>query len=64
MLGERSQSRLFGILLTAASLLLANAAMAQGLTGSRYPISEADVAKELGVLGVSVDASQVHFRRT
>jgi hypothetical protein len=60
MFGKRSQSRLFGILPTAASLLLANAAMAQGLTGSRYPISESDITKELSVLGVSADASQVH----
>ena len=52
MFGKRSQSRLLGILLTAASLLLANVVMAQGLAGSRYPISELDVAKELNVLGV------------
>lgn len=61
MFGKRSQSRLLGILLTAASLLLANVVMAQGLAGSRYPISELDVAKELNVLGVSLDASQVHL---
>jgi hypothetical protein len=61
MFGERSQSRVFGILLTTAALLLASVDMAQGLTGSRYPISESDITKELSVLGVSVDASQVHL---
>lgn len=61
MLRESSQSRLFDVLRTTALLLLANAAMAQGLLGSRYPIHEADIAKELGVVGVSVNASQVHL---
>lgn len=61
MFGERSRPRIFGVLPTAALLVLANAAMAQGLTGSRYPISESDITKELGVIGVSVNASQVHL---
>jgi hypothetical protein len=61
MFRERSQSRLLGILPTAALLVLANAAIARGLSGTRYPISESDIAKELGVVGVSVDASQVHI---
>lgn len=61
MFGERSQSRLIGIFPTVASLLLASVAMAQGLTGSRYPISESDITKALSVLGVNVDASQVHL---
>jgi hypothetical protein len=61
MFGERSGSRLFGKLHAAALLVLANAAMAQGLAGSRYRISELDIAKELGVIGVNVDASQVHL---
>ena len=61
MFGERSQSRLVDIFTVAALLVLANAAMAQGIRGSRYPISESDIAKELGVVGVSVTASQVHL---
>jgi hypothetical protein len=61
MLRKRSQSHLFGVLPTVASLLLASVVIAQGLTGSRYPITEFDIAKELRRLGVSVDASQVHL---
>ena len=61
MPGDRSQSRLFGILPTAALLVLANAAMAQGPAVSRYQISELDIAKELVVIGVNVNASQVHL---
>jgi hypothetical protein len=41
--------------------LLASAAMAQGLTGSRYLISETDIVKELGGSGITVDISQVHI---
>jgi hypothetical protein len=52
---------LFDILPTAALLFLASAAMAQGLIGSRYPISESDIAKGLDALGISVNASQVHL---
>lgn len=61
MFRERSQSRLFDLLPTAALLMVANAAMAQGLAGSRYQISELDIVKELGVIGVNVNASQVHL---
>jgi hypothetical protein len=42
-------------------LLLAGPAMAQSLPGSRYPITKVDVAKELDVVGVNVEASQVHI---
>ena len=58
MVGERSRSRLFDKL-PVAMLMLASAATAQGLIGSRYPISGADIAKALSAVGVSVEASQV-----
>lgn len=61
MFGERSRLRSSGILAAAALLVLANATIAQGLARSRYPISESDVAKELGAIGVNVNASQVHL---
>lgn len=61
MFGERNQSRLPDKLPTIAFLVLANAAMAHGLSGSRYPILESDIAKELGAVGVSVNASQIHI---
>jgi flagella basal body P-ring formation protein FlgA len=40
---------------------VASVAGAQGLAGSRYPISGAHIAKALSLVGVSVEASQVHF---
>jgi Chaperone for flagella basal body P-ring formation len=46
---------------TAALLVLANTALTQDLMGSRYPISESSIAKELGDVGVNVNASQVHL---
>lgn len=60
MFPERSRLLLAGILPTAVLIVAGGAAFAQGLSGSRYPISKADIAKELGVAGVSVEASQVH----
>lgn len=61
MFPGRSKSRLPGILPVAALVLLAGAATAQGLLGSRYPISGMDVVKELGVVGIDVEASQVRI---
>lgn len=61
MLAVRRQFRLFRMLQMSAMALVASAAVAQGLTGSRYLISEADIVKQLSVLGVSVDVSQVHL---
>jgi len=61
MLEEKFRSCVFSILKAAALLMLANAVMAQSLTGSRYPISAGDVTRALGIVDVSVDASQVHL---
>ena len=61
MLAGRRQFRLFSMLQMPAMALLASAAVAQGLAGSRYLISEADIVKQLSVLGVRVDVSQVHL---
>ena len=41
--------------------MLPNATLAQGLSGHRYAISDADIAKALSAAGVSVEASQVHL---
>lgn len=60
MFPERRRLRLTGILSIAALIAAAGTAFAQDLPGSRYPISKADIARELGVVGVSVGASQVH----
>jgi hypothetical protein len=49
------------MLQVAALLVFANATLAQGLATSRYPVSEADIAKALSVVGLSVEASQVHL---
>lgn len=61
MFEKKSQTRLFAISMVAALTVLANAAMALALTDSRYPISELSIAKELGVVGVSVDTSEIHL---
>jgi hypothetical protein len=61
MLGQKRQSRLFGTLHLAVLVTLASAATAQGLHNPRYPISGADIARELGVVGVNVNASQVRL---
>lgn len=61
MFSWRSRSRLLGIWPAAALLLLAGPAMAQSLPGSRYPITKEEVAKEMGVVGVNVEASQIHI---
>ena len=61
MLRENRCSRLFGILQAAVLLLLPNATLAQGLAAPRYPVSQADIAKALSVIGLSVEASQVHL---
>lgn len=45
----------------AAAMLLADAALAQDLAGTRFPISEAEVAKALTSVGVNVNASAVHL---
>jgi hypothetical protein len=61
MLGEKRHSRLFGTLQVTLLVLLTGCATAQGLNGSRYPITERDIAKELDVVGIDVDASQIHL---
>jgi hypothetical protein len=61
MPGQKRQSRLFGALHVAVLVSLASAATAQRLHDSRYPISGADIARELSVVGVDVDASRVHL---
>jgi len=61
MPGARRQSRLFRILQAVPLMLVAGALMAQGAKGYRYPIVEADVAKELSAFGVNVNVSQIHF---
>jgi hypothetical protein len=61
MLGQKRQSRLISTLHVAVLVSLASAATAQGLHNSRYPISGADIARELGVVGVDVNASQVRL---
>jgi hypothetical protein len=61
MFPGRSRSRLTGILPTVVVMVAAGAAIAQDPPGSRYPISKADIAKQLSVVGVSVEASQVHI---
>jgi hypothetical protein len=58
MLEERSQSRLFRLLQVAALVSVASATIAQS---PRYRISEADIAKKLNVIGISVGASQIHL---
>lgn len=45
----------------AAAMLLADAVLAQDLASTRFPISEADVAKTLTSVGVNVSASAVHL---
>ena|ERR1700761_3687831 len=61
MPAEKRHSRLFGTLLTILLASVAGSAMAQGVNGSRYPITATDVAKELGVAGINLDASQIHL---
>jgi hypothetical protein len=61
MFSGKSRSRLPGILLAAVLVLLTGAVTAQGLPGSRYPISAADIAKELAVVGINMQTSQVHI---
>ena len=61
MFGEKRHSRLFGILQVTLFVLLTGCATAQGLNGSRYPITERDIAKELDVVGIDVGASQIHI---
>jgi len=58
---QRNQRRSLLFLQAAALFLLATMAAAQGGAGTRYRIAEADVAKELSVIGLNVSASQVHF---
>ena len=61
MFGEKRHPRLFGILQVTLFVLLTGCATAQGLNGSRYPITERDIAKELDVVGIDVGASQIHI---
>ena len=61
MFEEKRHPRLFGTLQVTLLLSLAGCAMAQGLNGSRYPITETDIAKELNVAGIDADASRVHL---
>ena len=61
MFPRRSRSCSIGILPTVVLIVAVGAAIAQDLAGTRYPISKADIAKELGVVGVSVAASQIHI---
>jgi len=56
-----SRWRSFRPLYVTAFLLLATMGAAQGIADIRYRIAEADVAKELRVLGLNVSASQVHL---
>jgi hypothetical protein len=60
MLRQMVQLHLF-VAMEAVALALASGAMAQGVTGPRYPIANTDIAKELVVVGVNVNASQVHI---
>jgi hypothetical protein len=61
MFGVKRDLRLFGTLQVTLLVSLTGCAMAQGLNGSRYPITETDIAKELNVAGIDVDASRVHL---
>ena len=59
MLGMKWRSQKMKILQAALLILLADVALAQGLTGPRYPITQGDIAKALRVAGVSVEMSHV-----
>ena len=61
MFEEKCHARLVGTLQVTLLVSLAGCAMAQGLNGSRYPITERDIARELNVAGIDVDASRVHL---
>jgi hypothetical protein len=61
MLVQRGQWRSFRPLQTAALLLVASMAAAQGVAGARYRIAEADVTRELNVIGLNVGVSHVHL---
>jgi hypothetical protein len=58
---HRGQWHSFRLLQTAALLLVASMAAAQGIAGPRYRIAEADIARELSVIGLNIDVTQVHF---
>jgi len=61
MPGMRDKSRLFQTWLAAALALIASPILAQYHAGTRYPIVEADIVRELSVVGTRVDAAQVHL---
>lgn len=58
---RKSQWRSLRPLQTAALLLMAGVAAAQGISGVRHRIGEADVARELSSIGLNVGLSQVHL---
>jgi hypothetical protein len=58
---QRPQGHSFRPLQAAALSLVASVATAQGIAGTRHRIAEADVAKELSVIGLNVGVSQVHL---
>lgn len=61
MLRSRHQLSVIGTLQAAVLMWLGSTAVAQEFNSSRYWISEADIVKELGSVGLSVDASQIHL---
>ena len=61
MLRAKRKLRLVHTLRAAAVVGAAHVAMAQGIIGSRYPISEGDIVRALSATGVSVDIAHVHL---